>query len=267
VRTRKYHYRAENGSFLDDDTMIKYAPSIFNNIAFPELSDSYKHIPTSKIITALRNNGFEPVEVSQSGDTNSIRSLFAKHVVRFRKTEISYKNNDIVPEILLKNSHDGKSSYNITAGLFRIICLNGLVAGVGDLFNIKVPHNTSGEIISHVLDATNNIVKKIPELFERVDKLKEKKLDEYRRYNLAKNIIDISPSNLIIDPSEYLVPRRSHDMGYDAWTTMNVIQENVIRGGVLGQDRLGSKRRTMAIFDVSREIEINRKIWDLAEAA
>ncbi|EEF6566847.1 DUF945 domain-containing protein, partial [Salmonella enterica] len=32
-------------------------------------------------------------------------------------------------EIILLNSHDGSSSYQMVPGLFRFICTNGLVCG------------------------------------------------------------------------------------------------------------------------------------------
>ncbi|EBA7968526.1 DUF945 domain-containing protein, partial [Salmonella enterica] len=38
-------------------------------------------------------------------------------------------NGKEVPEIILLNSHDGSSSYQMVPGLFRFICTNGLVCG------------------------------------------------------------------------------------------------------------------------------------------
>jgi hypothetical protein len=42
-------------------------------------------------------------------------------------------------EIILINSHDGASSYQMLAGMFRFVCCNGLV--VGEVVeDIRIPH-------------------------------------------------------------------------------------------------------------------------------
>ena len=49
----------------------------------------------------------------------------------YRRTDGTFaKKNPIdtvYPQILLTNSHDGKNAFTFTAGLFRLICENGLV--------------------------------------------------------------------------------------------------------------------------------------------
>ena len=49
----------------------------------------------------------------------------------YRRTDGTFaKKNPIdtvFPQILLTNSHDGKNAFTFTAGLFRMICENGLV--------------------------------------------------------------------------------------------------------------------------------------------
>ena len=55
---------------------------------------------------------------------------FQKHLVVFRNNDIIIegKDNDTVyPQVLLTNSHDGKNAFTFTAGLFRLVCENGLV--------------------------------------------------------------------------------------------------------------------------------------------
>src|SRR3546814_3036217 len=42
-------------------------------------------------------------------------------------------------EIILLNSHDGTSSYQMLAGMFRFVCQNGLVCG-DTVADVRVPH-------------------------------------------------------------------------------------------------------------------------------
>lgn len=263
-------YRAPAGTFLDDDTMMRYAPSIFCPLKHPDRSDSYRHIPTAEVVDTLRGNGFMPVAVSQSGGKvpDSIRGLFARHSVRFRQTEnLDVERGDLIPEILLLNAHDGSGGYVLLAGLFRIVCLNGLVAGAGDLFKIAARHTGDKEMVMRVLDGTKKMIEATPALMERVDRMRNYTMTGAKSLFFARSAAKLVPSRLTYDPSELLTPRRPEDMENDAWTVMNVVQENIIRGGIHGTDSRGSTRRTSSVDDVRKDTNINRVLWDLAEAA
>ncbi len=51
-------------------------------------------------------------------------------------------------EIILLNSHDGSSSYQMLAGLFRFVCSNGLVCG-DTVADVRVPHTSdvAGQVV------------------------------------------------------------------------------------------------------------------------
>lgn len=263
-------FRAPPGSFLDDETIMRYAPSVFTPLKHPERSDAYRHVPTAEILGHLRERGFAPVQVSQSGGptADSIRGLFARHALRLRHAELPVvERGDLIPELLLLNAHDGSGSYELSAGLFRVICLNGMVAGAGDLFRVAVRHSGAPDLPARVLDASYRILGQLPNLLERVNRLREVNLPEDRRLRLARAALRLVPSSLRLDASELLTPRRPEDQRLDAWTTLNVIQENVMRGGVPGHTRSGSRRHTAPIADVATDARVNRALWDLAEAA
>ncbi len=259
-------FRAQPGQALDDNTIMRFAPSIFVHLKHPKQSESYRHVPTFEVLNRLRDNGFSPVCVAQSGsgEADTIRGLFAHHSIRFRKTE-SLARNEMIPELLLRNAHDGTGSYEISAGLYRTLCLNSLIAG--HLFRVTVRHSGNVDLVSRVLAASDKIIASLPDIFNRVDQMHKQILDEPRRLNFAKAALKLVPTKLKFDASELLTPRRGSDLGHDAWTTLNVVQENVIRGGIEALDRNGSTRRTASIKDVERDAIINRELWDLAEAA
>ena len=47
---------------------------------------------------------------------------------------------DSVRELILLNSHDGTSSYQLMSGVFRTVCRNGLIVSEGEAQMIRVPH-------------------------------------------------------------------------------------------------------------------------------
>ena len=60
-----------------------------------------------------------------------------------------------VPEIILLNSHDGTSSYQMLPGLFRAVCQNGLVCG--DTFGeVRVPHK--GNVVDKVIEGAYEVL-------------------------------------------------------------------------------------------------------------
>ena len=62
------------------------------------------------------------------------------------------------------------------------------------------------------------------------------------------------------------MPRRSEDVGNDLWRTLNVVQENVLRGGIPRRSASNRLIRTRAITAIREDIRINSGLWDLALA-
>jgi hypothetical protein len=68
---------------------------------------------------------------------------YQKHLVVFRNNDVVINGKDgdtVYPQILLTNSHDGKNSFSFQAGLFRMICENGLVIATKQFEAMKIRH-------------------------------------------------------------------------------------------------------------------------------
>jgi hypothetical protein len=69
---------------------------------------------------------------------------------------------------------------------------------------------------------------------------------------------------------QLLAPRRTQDVGTDLWSTFNVIQENVVRGGLdaSGPNANGQYRRhtTRAINGIDQDLKLNKALWILAQS-
>ena len=64
-------------------------------------------------------------------------------------------NGQEVPEIILLNSHDGSSSYQMIPGIFRFVCTNGRVCG-NNFGEIRVPHK--GDIVGQVIEGAYEVL-------------------------------------------------------------------------------------------------------------
>ncbi|MDR0253899.1 MAG: DUF945 domain-containing protein [Brucellaceae bacterium] len=150
--------RFDTGRTLTEDEMLKVAPSIFAVTAHESRSDRFQPIPTIELLRALTKEGFVPVGAKQSRTGIEGKAEFTKHLIRLRRIDDgkSYSVGDNVCQILLKNANDGTSAYELMAGLFRIRCLNSLVAQVGTLEAIKVRH--SGDVAGRVIEGTYTVL-------------------------------------------------------------------------------------------------------------
>jgi hypothetical protein len=67
-----------------------------------------------------------------------------------------------------------------------------------------------------------------------------------------------------IAPAQLLAPRRREDTANDLWTTFNVVQENVIKGGLHGVGRDANNRRrrvtTRAVNGIDQDVKLNKAL-------
>ncbi len=96
---------------LTNDELVKVVPSVFSEEKHNSRSDRYTYIPTITLLDKLREEGFQPFFACQSRVRDEDKRGHTKHMVRLRR-EGANKGTE-VPEIILLNSHDGSSSYQM----------------------------------------------------------------------------------------------------------------------------------------------------------
>ena len=132
---------------LTNEELLTVVPSIFSEEKHTSRSERYTYIPTITLLNKLREEGFQPYFACQSKVRNDDKRGHTKHMVRLRRE--GNNQGKEVPEIILLNSHDGSSSYQMIPGIFRFVCTNGLVCG--DSFGeIRVPHK--GDVVGQVIE-------------------------------------------------------------------------------------------------------------------
>lgn len=259
---------------LSMDDMRRLAPSIFATDKHESRSDRYSYIPTVSVLDGLMKEGFNPVAVRQSRARDSERREHTKHMIRFRRDGEAFRAvGDTLPEIVLVNSHDGTSSYHLDAGLFRLICLNGMVVSDGTFASVRVPHkgDVVGKVIEGAFTVINESVKALdaPRNWAAISM----RQDEREVFAEAAHVLRFADSDgnvtTPIKPAQLLSPRRTADTNRDLWTTFNVVQENVIRGGLrgIGRDAHNRVRRasSRAVNGIDQDVRLNKALWVLAE--
>ena len=253
------------------DHLRRIAPAVFAEDKHASRSERYTYIPTAHLLERMAAEGFRPFAVMQGGSRDEEKRNFTKHLIRFRHESQSLaKVGDTSPEIVMINSHDGTSSYQLMAGMFRLVCSNGLVVSDGLVENVRVPHK--GDIVGNVIDGCITILETLPQTTEAVREMQALQLTqgEQRIFTEAATIarygsLEESP----VRPDQLNTARRMADTGNDLWRTFNRTQESMMRGGV-GYVHTNDKgerqhRRTREINGIDQSTNLNRALWHIAE--
>ena len=248
---------------LTNGQLAHYAPSVMADSAHHSRAERYSFIPTIQVIDGLRAEGFEPYEVRQTKVRNLDKVEHTKHMVRLRHVN-AITSKEEVPEIILLNSHDGSSSYQLLAGVFRFVCSNGLIAG--DLTeNIRIRH--AGNIVDNVIEGATRILHETEEVVARIGEYKGIELSQPERLAFAEAAIQLRwGDDKPVSAANMLNAHRFGDAKADLWTTFNRVQENMIKGGVAGRSATGRRTSTRAVGGVSENVKLNKALWTLADS-
>ena len=246
--------------FEDADEMRNLAPALFTTSPHPKMSDRYSFTNTYDILRHMHNKGFKVTSVMGG------RKRYNKVLVRMRHP--AYDKRDDVPELALLDSHDGTSRIKSFLGILKMVCMNGMMAGDA-IYSKSYIHNAP-DLMEQVLLDLDDLDEPIARLQARVDKMKAYHTNVAERIALADTVIktrfgDERPASFIADMRRSMLKvRRNDDEGDDMYTVMNVIQENILRGGMQYVTN-HTVRRVAAINSVDRNININKVLWSTAE--
>src|SRR3546814_14630546 len=105
--------------------------------------------------------------VARTGVRSEDRRDCAKDRIRLRHANLI--NDAEAKEIVLLNSHDGTSSYQLLAGLLRFVCQNGLVFG-DTVADVRVPHK--GDVAGSVIEGAYEVLRGFDRVKESRDAMR-----------------------------------------------------------------------------------------------
>jgi len=251
---------------LTNEELKAKAPSLFQEQPHHEVSDKYHFISTIEIIENLRSKNWYPVSVSQSGVRQVEKDGFQQHYVRCQHFSDLINPKANVVELLLFNSHDKSKSFSISAGIYRYVCSNGLVIADSVFDSYKIKH--LGDRNNDVENAVARIIEVKPKLLFKIAKFESIKLNKSEKEAFMQSALPLRFENhLELDnPNELLNPLRAEDTKDDLYTTLNVLQENLLSSKISGYNKDTGRRFTSKeITSISKDVEINKGLWDIAE--
>jgi len=258
-----------NEDFLTDEQIREKAPAVFTLNPSGEVSKHYTHISTSKVINDMRTLGWDVTDVKEVKARKATTRGVQKHLVVFRNPEVLIEGEDgdtVFPQILLTNSHDGKNAFTFTAGLFRMICANGLVIATQQFEDVKIRH--MGYTFEDLQLNIRAMVERLPLTVDSMNKMKAIEMGEEEALVFAKKCLtsrfgDDKMKMLKVDLKKMITPIRREDFGTDVWSRFNVIQEKLLDGEftyTVG----GRSRKARKVKNFKQDQKINKEIFSLA---
>lgn len=265
--------RNADNSIMTPERVKELAPAVFADSKADHLTDRYKQFRTADLLPIMADHGYFPVQAAQ---VRSKAAQHGHHLVSFAKE--GDVGQELRPEVIVYNSHNGQGALRLFAGVYRFICSNGIVAGNG--FDARIYH--SHRQLNGFEDMLRNIVDGLPTMMERMEEMKQQRLD-------FDTIVDIADKACALRWDKYqagetktgsyytdttiggvLDVKREQDEGIDAFSVFNRIQENVLRGHAMIQSftaaaPFGAMRKARPVAAVKEHVRINREIFDLFE--
>lgn len=159
------------------------------------------------------------------------------------------------------------------AGVFRVICCNGLV--VGDLAqDIRVSHQ--GRVDHDVIEGAWRMRETFEDVQQRIEAMKALLLAPSEQLAFATAALALRFGHSAVASTGGHTPapvtaqqlnqeRRWEDVGHDLWRTLQRISEHVLRGGQPGRSAQGRRLLIRPVTSIHRSVSLNRALWTLAE--
>jgi len=259
------------------EELKEYAPAVYATKPDPNVTNRYSFIPTNEIVEKILSLGWELHSAKQNGP-----NPFSRHTVRFSNPSMGYydlKGDNVKPQIILDNSHNRGSSAQIHMGLFRLVCTNGLVVAMPGMYTaVKFRHmGVDHEELRRILEVAGEQYKIIGDHIGDMQEVKMTvdKSEEFAIRAIARRephlfinedgTVNVEKVTKSTNPTEIISPVRGEDRADNLWTVFNVIQERMINGGYSRITGSGRNSTTRGVTNASRNIDLNKELWSIAE--
>ena len=247
---------------LSIQTLRQQTPAVFATSPAPKMSEKYTFVPTIEIIENFEREGWQVYSAKQAGPSN-----YATHEIRLRNGQMPQVGDSLV-EAVVRNSHNGMSTFSVSAGLYRLVCSNGLTVptSVADAITVKHMRVDMGV----VRQITDEFADRLPLIQRSVGRMETSFLNEERTMDMVNKakLVRWQQGSMpaVINVEDLLRPERDGDVGNSVWKVFNVIQEKFVRGGTSYRTKRGRNVSMKELKNFQSINKINTSLWELAES-
>ena len=271
--------KVKNHKALGDNEIKYLAPVAFKSemstqeIADLGLSNHYSFVPTMNVVRDLQTMGWDCVDAKQVKARKKSTNGYQKHMLTFEHPKYKVEGVEEYPQLLLTNSHDGGNAFQLSAGIFRLVCSNGLVIKTEDYGTQRLIHK--GYSFEAVQEMVEGFIATIDETMTRITAMKRTKLDQDQMTEFAKQAAllrftskSYNEENIdkVVYIDELLDATRKEDDGNAVWEVFNRVQERLVGGNYHYKGTKDKPRKARPIKNFQQSFEVNKKLSELAFA-
>jgi len=269
--------KVKNHQALNDDEIKLLCPVAFKDkmtkaeINKLGLSEHYSFVPTMNVINDLRELGYEVTDAKQVKARKKSTNGYQKHLVTLEHPKYKVEGSKEYPQILLTNSHDGGNAFTLSAGIFRLVCSNGLVIKTEDYGSAKLVHK--GYSFEAVQELVKQFEETVDEVLTRITAMKKVQLTKEQQIEFAKQAAllrfkskSYNEDNIekVVNIDDLLNVDRKEDAGNGLYEVFNRVQESLINGKYTYLGTKDKPRKARPIKNFKQNIEVNSKLSKLA---
>ena len=275
--------KVENHQALNDKELEYLCPVAFKSTMTQKeitklgLSKHYSFVPTMNVVNDLRELGYEVVDAKQVKARKKSTNGYQKHMITFEHPKYKVEGKEEYPQILLTNSHDGGNAFTLSAGIFRLVCSNGLVIKTEDYGSARLVHK------GYSFEAVQKLVKEfeetVGEVLNKITAMKKVELTKEQQIEFAKKAAllrftakSYNEDNIsdVVNIDDLLNVDRKEDAGNGLYEVFNRVQESIVQGKYLYaasgkvNDADTKTRKARPIKNFKQSIDVNKKLSALA---
>ena len=275
--------KVKNHQALNDDEIKLLCPVAFKDkmtkaeINKLGLSKHYSFVPTMNVVNDLRALGYEVTDAVQVKARKKSTNGYQKHMITFEHPKYKVEGKEEYPQILLTNSHDGGNAFTLSAGIFRLVCSNGLVIKTEDYGSARLVHK------GYSFEAVQKLVKEFEEtvgkVLDKITEMKKVQLTKEQQIEFAKKAAllrftakSYNEDNIadVVNIDDLLNVERKEDAGNGLYEVFNRVQESIVQGKYLYaasgkvNDADTKTRKARPIKNFKQSIDVNKKLSELA---
>ena len=269
--------KVANHQALNDDEIKLLCPVAFKDTMTKAeinklgLSDHYSFVPTMNVINDLRELGYEVTDAKQVKARKKSTNGYQKHLVTLEHPKYKVEGSKEYPQILLSNSHDGGNAFTLSAGIFRLVCSNGLVIKTEDYGSARLVHK--GYSFEAVQELVKQFEETVDEVLTRITAMKKVQLTKEQQIEFAKQAAllrfkskSYNEDNIekVVNIDDLLNVDRKEDAGDGLYEVFNRVQESLINGKYTYLGTKDKPRKARPIKNFKQNIEVNSKLSELA---
>lgn len=259
---------------ISTDALRRIVPSAFAETAYHGTSNKYEYIPSYPMLELLQGQGFQPIKAIESRTRIDDKRGYVKHMIQLVNTDLKVPSvGDTFQAITLTNAHDATAAFRFYSALYRLVCGNGMTSQIGSKQDeLRILHNAKAiqELRTKLPEimANNSVLAQLAANFATINLTpNEQGIYAEAALELRWEPTEEGRSTAPIQPDRLLTVRRQadHRIKNSLWGTWNIVQENLVQGGLRGRNANGGRTSTREIKSVDADVKLNRALSVLAQ--